>query len=216
MSSSKRKFQAVAARSSASAPSGDSHACSVRPPLNIGFQKAKAKVVSLSLDRQRSARGAVLDDAARRRAQQQHIEELQQDNFNEASTVVDLTAADTDNLSAAARRKRGGLADDDVVKEHLPAARRSQKKASVKRILSQRKNLATLVHESVLKVHGIVVCEQLTCVVVTLVKKKFAVQSDGPARFRVTFDLCLICAAADVTSASANGPNALISTARSA
>ncbi|KAJ3135491.1 hypothetical protein HDU90_003894 [Geranomyces variabilis] len=85
MSSSKRKFQAVAARSSAWTPS----------------------------DRQRSTRGAVLDDAARRRAQQQHIEELQQENFNEASTVVDLTAADTDNLSAAARRKRGGLADDD-------------------------------------------------------------------------------------------------------
>ncbi|TPX64916.1 hypothetical protein SpCBS45565_g05551 [Spizellomyces sp. 'palustris'] len=98
-------------------------------------------VVSSTPDRQTSRiPRIVFDEAARRKAQERHLEELQQDNY--AADIPD--AAEQEVLSSA--RKKRILEDED------PAARTSmnkrQKRASVKRILLQKKNLATLIQES--------------------------------------------------------------------
>ncbi|TPX61510.1 hypothetical protein PhCBS80983_g01057 [Powellomyces hirtus] len=109
------------------------------------FQAVSSQGPSTAPERQRGSR-TVLDDVSRRRAQQLHLEELQQDNFTETSGI-----SVSGNLDAgvSVRRKRGGLEDEEVgVKEIHASSKKGHKRASIKRILTQKKNLAALVQES--------------------------------------------------------------------
>ncbi|TPX56233.1 hypothetical protein PhCBS80983_g04691 [Powellomyces hirtus] len=100
--------------------------------------------------------GTVLDDVSRRRAQQLqqlHRERLQQDNFTETSGISVSGNLDA-GVTAVVRRKRGGLEAEEVGEIHA-SSKKGHKRASIKRILTQKKNLATLVQESVLEIYRV-------------------------------------------------------------
>ncbi|KAI8921207.1 hypothetical protein DFJ77DRAFT_154716 [Powellomyces hirtus] len=110
---------------------------------------------------QRGSR-TVLDNVSRRRAQQLHLEELQQDNFTETSGISVSGNLDA-GVTAAVRRKRGGLEAEEVGEIHA-SSKKGHKRASIKRILTQKKNLATLVQESDIQSFSPSVPTYLTCI----------------------------------------------------
>ncbi|KAI8816068.1 uncharacterized protein EV422DRAFT_501687, partial [Fimicolochytrium jonesii] len=103
-------------------------------------------------DRQRfsTVRTTVLDETSRRRAQQKHIEELQQDNFVDDGSPSYYVA----HHEAAARlgtldnRKKRVQGDEDLIASGVGQAPRKKQKRGGVRALLQKKNFATLLMDS--------------------------------------------------------------------